>query len=134
MERDRSLERVGWNPTTAGHRVAIATVVVLALAAVVLVLFALYDGTTALAQSLEKVSALIAVIDDLLVRLLEVTLLVIAAVGLAVSEYRALYGKKAPSRSPRYFALLKFSALLDISGASFFAAYPLDEMDDELYD
>ncbi len=76
---------------------AIATVVVLALTAVALVLVALVDGTAALAQSLEKVSALIAVIDDLLVRLLGVTLLVIAAVGLAVSEYRALYGKKAPS-------------------------------------
>lgn len=111
---------------------AIATVVVLALTAVALVLVALVDGTAALARSLEKVSALIAVIDDLLVRLLGVTLLVIAAVGLAVSEYRALYGKKAPSRSPRYFTLLKYGALLGFSGTAFFAAYPLDEMDDEL--
>ena len=107
----------------------IAAVVVLLL---VVVLFASLCGCAdAVSVWFETVSGLIAVLDDLVVRLVALALLVLAASGIIVSEFQAYSGNQTASGSSRGFALLKLAALMGLSGASFFAAYPLDQLDDE---
>ncbi len=86
-----------------------------------------------LSVRLERASAFLAVLDDFLVRVLAIVLLVITGVVIATNELRILWGRPPLGPQKHYVGLLKFSALLGASGVSFFAAYELDEMDDELY-
>ena len=73
------------------------------LSAFVLLLFDPFFGwADSLSERLDKLSALIAVIDDLLVRLVAIALLVIAAGGIIVNELRILSGHPTDDSSSHY--------------------------------
>lgn len=78
----------------------------------------------------ERASAALAVIDDLLLRVAGVFILVAGTIGLVRHAVDGI-GEDAGEVSRQYLLLIKFGAAVLLSGGAFFAGYNLDRLDND---
>lgn len=110
------------------HKVVISSISIFLVFS--FLIYMLFSDTPSLPH-LEKVSNRAAMLDDLAVRILGFVLLILVGAMLIKSFFHLLVGSSSTNGEERkeLFEALKIVSLMGLSGASFFAANSLDELD-----